>query len=266
MPRQKSVLTPAVTTASGDAARDNALSVGRDETQMIEARDATLKAIEQLTAARPVARIEQQADFTAVEFHLAKVKTIQKAWDATKEQIYRPLKNRIDRINELYAACANPLEAEEKWGKDQIADYRRREEARKKAEEAARIVEQRRLEAEAQRAREEAARAAQAADVDAQLDALDRAHYMQGQAALVQANAVTQEVLTTTSSARTYKRAKVTSVYDLVVEVYHGRAPVELLMVDQVALNKLYKEDPAKVESWECIEIEEKPQIASRGL
>lgn len=202
-----------------------------------------------------------QADDLLSHIRNAKAKVNEKM-----EPIIRPIRQGLDQLYALRRELEGPLDDAEKAVKRKMADWQVAERRRVELEQAERDRVQREETEKVQRRlaeerRQEAERQLQANNVQAADEVLSQP--------LPQVTVLTTPVRPVVraqgSTARTVTKWRVTDFAALVCEVAVGNVPMEVLMVNEVEMNRLVREGQGQiVGEWPGVEVYQDVQIAGR--
>jgi hypothetical protein len=225
-------------------------------------------------------RVVTATDYLDADEWLGRVRNARLKWKSMVDPVKAPLdriaadtKLALQGVKNLTAAVDGPLESMELGIKESMRQFKLEEQRQLRAAEE----EQRRLEQEQQRAIEEAKRkeaAAKTAPMRAKLAAARET--LETQAAQTAAVDLNPVVKGASSASRSVVKPTVTDLHALLdaMQDYQplagmyrmGVPPVSLISVEmvQVAINKLYREQPGVVASWPGITITDDIIIAGR--
>lgn len=224
-------------------------------------KEEGLSLVEDLRESLSGFQVETAEDFEAADVLLSKVTKARRTWKGRMEGVIRPIRQGLDALYELNREVDKPLETMEKTIRRGMADFKL-EEARLLAEATAQ------KEAEEERLRQEAEERRLAAERAATPQMRGRL-----EAAASRAEAKADEVATQStplptiaehSTSRPVKRVRVVDMVALCKGVGEGYAPVEVVVVSQVALNRLLKDDPDMVAAMPGVEVYDDVEIVRR--
>lgn len=216
---------------------------------------------------RPVAEqvnsltIRDAAGMVLADQLLSKCSAAEKAIEERIDKILKPLNSAVTEIRKFKRELLRPIEQAEMAVREKMSEYREREKAAV-------------AEAEDQRRHEEEAIRQQQATIQKKVDEaktlatrrLLENRLLQSQAKLaeIQAQPEPAPVVLAGSTSRTDKKVTVTDMLAFLIGIGAGKIPLELVSINQVALNRAYKEDPVKVMRWPGVQIEEETVIVRR--
>lgn len=209
--------------------------------------------------------VDDAESYLAADQILGRIQTARKTWAARMERIIRPIRQGLDEIYGLNRDVDKPLEAIEKAVKNQMTVYKLEEQRQLRELEQARIEEVNRLQRQIneQAEKETAARTAQmrqklAAARQQAEDRLER----------VQTEETTAPIMGVSSSTRSVKKWRVTDfgamVKALAFQTADPALATEMLMVNTMGINKVFKESPDKVAAIPGLEVYDDVQIVGR--
>ena len=233
-------------------------------TAILKARAAALTITQEAIDLAKDMVIVTEADYHKADDILHKIKVVQKRAGEPLEEVIRPVRQGLDGVYAINRAIQNPLldvevVVKEKMRVWKIAEMDRVRKAREEEDRRQREYREqvRREQEAADKLRAEANRAPAPQPFEVAQDATVETY-------AVPAAPLPQPIRAASSTARQIKKWRVADLELLVKAVELGIAPVEMVMVNAIAMNDLFKRDPAAVEAFPGVETYMDIQISGR--
>lgn len=214
--------------------------------------------------------ITSQEEYAFFDSCLGEVTGARKDWKIRVEKILVPLRAATNAVHELNRATDRPRESLELYIKGKMADWQRKLDAKKEADDSIKLL-------EAQKLRDEAAKLEQKASVVTTpgvgagrihikaADDLARASNLRAIAADI------EEIETTVQADAEHSHAKrpmvweITDMAELIKAVAAGDIPADVLEVNHKVINRYFKSDQEGVKEWPGVRVYEDIRIVSGG-
>lgn len=232
-----------------------------DHTKVKEAGLALLPPIQK--ALSSLGAIENEEDYLAADAKLGMIRNARLVWQAKISPILTPLKEAkrqldlsMKGVKELNEEIDGRLQLCETEVKNKMRDFKLLE-AQKKRD----------AEAEAERLRQEAIRLAEEAESKrgiARNKLLAKAEEATSAALEVQLYGITPDVKGSASSVREARKWRVKDMKAVLRGVLSGEIPPDVIVTDDTAIRRYWREDSAVVEAWPGFEGYDEITIARR--
>lgn len=205
--------------------------------------------------------IEGDEDYQKADYLLSRVGGAIKTWEAKMEKIIRPVRQGLDASYELRREVLAPMQELDKMIREKMRVFKVEERRVLLLAENKRLAEEQRLKDEAA-AKERAAQTAVTPQLRGRLAA--QAERLTEQAHVVAAQETPAPVQAARSSERVPEKVRVHDLGLYIQGILDGTIEPEAVTVDQVWLNKQWKEKPEEVLTWPGVEKYEDLQIVRR--
>jgi hypothetical protein len=263
--KNKPTPKPVTVDARGQEMNDDIIPIPAiARTAIVKARAAALTITQEVIDLAKDLVIVTEADYHTADDILHKIKVIQKRAGEPLEEVIRPVRQGLDGVYAINRAIQDPLLDGEVIVKEKMRVWKIAEmdRVRKSREEEERR--QREYQEQVRREQEAADKLRAEANQVPAPQPFEVAQDATGEVYAIPATPLPQPIRAASSTARQVKRWRVTDLELLVKAVELGMVPVEMVMVNVVAMNDLFKRDPAAVEGFPGVETYMDIQISGR--
>lgn len=226
----------------------------RAQKELVAVRSPALEQAEGLV-------LRTEADFITADSLRAIIKKAIKTVEAKLDPIIDDIRPGLDKLYALRRTEIRPLEEADGIITAKMKDFRRAEQRKLDDTARAQRLEAERLDREAEETRRKAALAATpqvAKRLERKADALDV------KAVDVATTPLKRAVEADHSSTRTVKVWKVADIGTILQGILDGEIPADVIAVDSVAVNKMFRIDPDVVDKWPGFSVYNDVQIVGR--
>lgn len=227
----------------------------------LQAKTEALGVVQTLQTEVASLEVTSEEEYQLADQFLGRIRLKRSWWKDKMEAIIRPVRQGLDATYALNREVDKPLELLETTVKRTMADYKTQERLQLQAREEERLAEAERLRQEAEKLQ---AKAQTLISPVAKARALATAAIAVEQATEIEEAEPERGVLAVNSSARPVKKWRVVDLQMFLAAVGNGILPAEVVILNQVYLNKEFKLDPEGFGAWPGIETYDDTQIAGR--
>lgn len=229
--------------------------------QLAKRKQEGLKLVMPLTEAVQALTVADASGYQEADALLARVRTARKTWADKMEPIIRPIRQGLDNLYALNREVDKPLAQLEEMVKDEMKRFKLEEARQLRAADEEREKEQARIQAEID-AKAKAELSAKTKPMKERLAAARQALETKLEDTLL--TPVQQPVRADSSSTRPVKKWRIKDLEAFVAGVVEGTVPLVYIHVNEVGMNRLFKDFPDSVKAMPGVEVYDDVQIVGR--
>lgn len=227
----------------------------------LPSKEESLAVISPLQADVSTLVVTDEESYQKADYLLSRIGQARKTWGERMEKIIRPIRQGLDEIYALNREVDKPLESLDKAVRKEMTAFKTEERRLIREADEAKAREEQRLRDEAE-IKERAAQTAATPQLRGRLSA--QAARLTEQAETVAQQETPAPVQAARSSERVPEKVRVNDLGLFLQGILDGTIAPEAITVDQVWLNKQFRNEPTVVAAWPGVEKYEDIQIVRR--